>query len=342
MTTPPVSPHDSVDPTPTPGASTSADAIQAGAPHQSLRPNADDEPMRLITSFNDVFVVVASALLMFGTLWLTSALPRWLGTLVCAALIWGLSEIFVRRRRMALPALCYCFGFIATFASIGIIAINPVAMAQLGEHGHTSSNLGVGILLLLASSYAGIGIATALYWHRFRVPVTIAMGIGGVVWVSWLLVLILNENLVVAMRIANIIAGLAIFVWALRWDAQDPQRTSIRSDVAFWLHLLAACMVTHPIFWALMPDYPVAAIGVFVVLTVISLVIDRRALMMSSLLYVISAILSVMVTSTATQSLAVVAVVVGGALLLLSAFWHPARAIVLKRLPASWRARLPQ
>ncbi len=314
------------------------------APSAQPQQRADDEPMRLITSFNDVFVVVASALLLFGTVWMTSALPPWLGALVSAALIWGLSEIFVRRRRMALPALCYSFGFITAFASVGFVGIH--AVGGLSESGHLSPeaqglSLNAQALFSLISSYVGIGIGTMLYWRRFRVPVTIAMGIGGVVCLTWLFVLILGENLIDAMRVANIVAGLAIFAWALRWDAQDPQRTSIRSDVAFWLHLLAACMVTHPIFWAIMPDYPVAAIAVFVLLSVISLVIDRRALMMSSLLYVISAILNVMVTSTATQSLAVVAIVVGGALLLLSAFWHPSRAAVLKLLPAGWRARLP-
>ncbi|WP_150557733.1 hypothetical protein [Pandoraea bronchicola] len=305
----------------------------------------DDEPMRLITSFNDVFVVVASALLMFGTVWLTTSLPPWLGALISAALFWALSEIFVRRRRMALPALCYSFGFIAAFASIGFTGIE--AVRGLGEYAPTSPEteglwLNAQLLFALLLSYAGVGIGTLLYWRRFHVPVTIAMGIGGAVCLTWLFVLVLGENLIDAMRVADIVAGLAIFAWALRWDARDPQRTTIRSDIAFWLHLLAACMVTHPIFWAIMPDYPIAAIAVFVLLTLISLVIDRRALMMSSLLYVISAILNVMVTSTATQSLAVVAIVVGGALLILSAFWHPSRAAVLKLLPAQWRARLPR
>jgi hypothetical protein len=305
----------------------------------------DDEPMRLITSFNDVFVVVASALLMFGTAWLAHSLPPWLTVLVCAALYWGLSEVFVRRRRMALPALFYCFGFIASFASVGFIGIQAAAPGfGTGEAIPTEAQglaLGAHVLLSLFASYAGIGVGTVLYWRRFRVPVTLAMGIGAVVCLTWLFVVILGENLIDAMRAVTIVGGLAIFVWALRWDARDPKRTTFRSDVAFWLHLLAACMVTHPIFWALMPDHAVAAIAFFVLLTGISLAIDRRALMMSSLLYVITAMLNLLVSSENTHALAMVAVVVGGALLLLSAFWHPSRAAVLKLLPAGWRARLP-
>ncbi|QHE90877.1 hypothetical protein PI93_002855 [Pandoraea fibrosis] len=309
-----------------------------GVPQQRI----DDEPMQLITSFNDVFVVVASALLVFGTVWLTNTLPPWLIALICAALFWGLSEVFVRRRRMALPALSYSFGFIATLACAGFVAI-PSGHADSGPSDVYIEAQGLLYFLpQMLASYVGIVIGTVAYWRRFRVPATIALGFAGVVCLTWFLVLVAGQDYIGLMRAANIVVGLAIFVWALRWDAQDPQRKTIRSDVAFWLHLLAACMVTHPIFWALMPGYPIAVIAVFVLLTGISLAIDRRALMMSSLLYVISAILSVLVTSAASQALAVVAVVVGGALLLLSALWRPARAVVLKLLPSGWRAHLPQ
>ncbi|WP_374620496.1 hypothetical protein [Pandoraea sp.] len=344
MTTPPVSPQASADPTPTLGVSASPEALQSDISNPAQQTRVDDEPMRLITSFNDVFVVVASALLTFGTVWLTRALPPWVSALLYAAVVWGLSEIFVRRRRMALPALCYSFGFIAAFASIGFISIQGVHglsdTTQIPAEAHGLA-LGAQIFFSLIASYIGIGIGTVMYWRRFRVPVTIAMGIGGAVCLTWLFVVIVGENLIGAMSVVSIVGGLAIFVWALRWDAADTQRTTFRSDVAFWLHLLAACMVTHPIFWMLMPAHPVAAIAVFVLLTGISLAIDRRALMMSSLLYVIVAILNLLVTSQDTHALAVVAVAVGSTLLLLSAFWQPARARVLKQLPASWRARLP-
>ena len=39
-------------------------------------------------------------------------------------------------------------------------------------------------------------------------------------------------------------AGIAIFTYAMRWDISDRARQTRRSDVAFWLHLLAAL---HPI-----------------------------------------------------------------------------------------------
>lgn len=328
MTTPGVPPTSASNPTPNTPA---RDAMDPALQQQRV----DDEPLRLVTSFNDVFVVVASWLLSFGTIWLTASLPSWLQLLISAAITWGLSEIFVRQRRMALPALCFSFSFISTVAMIGF---GNASFLMNGADGVRQSMNWFTLVGTALFTIAG----AALYWWRFRVPVVIALGVGGVVLTAWAHIVVLNEHFLDWILLANMIAGLAIFVWALRWDAQDPQRVTIRSDVAFWLHLLAACMVTHPIFWTLMPEHPIAAIAVFLVLTVVSLVIDRRALMLSSLLYVISAIMKVLVTSSAAQGLPVVAVVVGAALLLLSVFWQPSRALALRLLPAAWRARLPR
>ncbi|WP_140413409.1 MULTISPECIES: hypothetical protein [unclassified Pandoraea] len=331
MTTPDLPPSSASSPSPSASVPPSRDAIDPALPQQRV----DDEPLRLVTSFNDVFVVIAAWLLSFGTGWLTMSLPTTLQMLISAAITWGLSEIFVRRRRMALPALCFSFGFISAVALIGFGNASLVTQDVSGVRQSMSWFTLGGTAIFTAAG-------AALYWWRFRVPVAIAFGVAGVVITAWFHILVLRENFLEWILVASVLVGLAIFVWALRWDAQDPQRVTIRSDVAFWLHLVAACMVTHPIFWTLMPAHPFAAIAVFLVLTVVSLVIDRRALMLSSLLYVISAIMKVLVTSSDASSLPVVAVVVGAALLLLSVFWQPSRALALRCVPAGWRAKLPR
>ena len=45
-----------------------------------------------------------------------------------------------------------------------------------------------------------------------------------------------------------LLLGIGVFLFAMWWDASDRARTTRRSDVAFWLHLLAAPMIAHPIF----------------------------------------------------------------------------------------------
>ena len=40
-----------------------------------------------------------------------------------------------------------------------------------------------------------------------------------------------------------LVLGIGVFLFAMRWDSSDPARVTRRSDVAFWLHLLAAPMI---------------------------------------------------------------------------------------------------
>jgi hypothetical protein len=288
----------------------------------------DDEPLRLVTSYNDIFVVIAAGLLIFGTVWFsaTASLPEWLSALIVIATAWGLSEIFVRRRRMALPALCFAHLFVSSLFYLNVDGTDSLPAES-----------SVSWWTLIATCLCA-GFGAAIYWWRFRVPAVITMGIAGVVLAVWMHVSTLVNGATPWLLASTVVAGLAIFVWALRWDSQDLQRASIRSDIAFWLHLLAACMIAHPIFWVLSPDHPVAVIAVFLLLTAVSIAIDRRALIVSSLIYVLISLNVAQVEA----SLAIVSIVVGSTLLVLSIFWRAARRAVLRCLPAGWQTRLPR
>ena len=77
-------------------------------------------------------------------------------------------------------------------------------------------------------------------------------------------------------------------------------------------------------------------------LTVVSLIIDRRAFMVSSLIYVLVALTELLDTyGLVGDSFAYVGVVIGFSLLLLSGFWHKSRRILTAQLPASWQSRVP-
>jgi hypothetical protein len=81
----------------------------------------------------------------------------------------------------------------------------------------------------------------------------------------------------------------------------------------------------------------------YVVMTSISLAIDRRAFMVSSLLYVIYAISTLMDhIGGVGYSLALTGVFIGTALLLLSAFWHSVRRSLVTQLPSNWQLNLPK
>ena len=135
----------------------------------------------------------------------------------------------------------------------------------------------------------------------------------------------------------------------MRWDSSDPARVTRRSDVAFWLHLLAAPMIVHPIFTLLGLNDNSASIGeglvvvaLYIAMGITALAIDRRALLVSALAYVLYALNELFREFGAVElNVALTALIIGSALLMLSAFWHQARALVVRPLPEGLRAKLP-
>ena len=80
----------------------------------------------------------------------------------------------------------------------------------------------------------------------------------------------------------------------------------------------------------------------YVVLGLVALAIDRRALLVSALAYVLYALNSLFETYGAVElNVALTALVIGSALLLLSAFWTSARRAVVQPLPDGLQAKLP-
>lgn len=308
----------------------SAAALRRHVAMHRATPSVDEEHFRLISGFNDIFVVLACGLLFVALGWLGAAVEPPVGAFLVAGASWVLSEFFVRRRRMALPAIV----LLVTFA--GSIFI----MIMLAFPKGTST-----------VAMASVAAATAAWahWLRFRVPITIAVGVmaatGAVITALYLLVPAAKEW----QSTIVFVAGLAIFAYALRWDASDVKRQTNRSDVAFWLHLLAAPLLVHPVFTTL--GTYVGELGalrasvilaLYVAIALVSLWIDRRALMVSALGYVLFAFSTLLKQSGIVSfGFAVTALVVGLALLLLSGFWQNARAAVFDWLPTSLQRRVP-
>jgi hypothetical protein len=134
------------------------------------------------------------------------------------------------------------------------------------------------------------------------------------------------------------------------WDSSDISRTTRRSDVAFWLHLLSAPLIIHPVFSSLgilNGEENLGSMAIVIVLyllmTSISIAIDRRAFMVSSLIYVLYALSSLIETYGGVgYSFALTGILIGGSLLLLSAYWHRVRVNLVSNLPIRIRNHLPK
>lgn len=325
---------------------------------QRSLPAVDEEHFRLITGFNDVFVAIASAILLFAVGWIGQSIGQSLGMIIdtdgpsplapaaVAATAWGLALFFTAKRRMALPSILLLLAFVGgIFATAGFTLVLAIGEQQLNNNEMLAAILGS----VAAAIAAG---AAWFHWKRFQVPITIAAGAGAVAAVAvGLLVAVIGES----SNIENIILGfvlllgIAMFLFAMRWDSSDPARVTRRSDVAFWLHLLAAPMIVHPVFTLLGLNDGNASIGeglvviaLYVALGVAALAVDRRALLVSALAYVLYALNELFKqVSVVELNVALTALVIGSALLLLSAFWHQARRMVVSVLPAPLQSKLP-
>ncbi|MDR3393687.1 MAG: hypothetical protein P4L70_01665, partial [Parasulfuritortus sp.] len=255
-----------------------AEAVEAFRRHVAtlrMTPAVDEEYFRLVSGFNDIFVVVASGLLLLALGSLGQAIQPWVGSLLVAAAAWGLAEYFVRRRHMALPAIVLLLAFVA-----GVFFLFKTLLPD-------------GLVILASGATA---VAAFLHWRRFHVPISVAAGALATVGSVLIALLAVLPSLRDGFLPFVFVAGLLVFLLALRWDTSDIARQTRRSDVAFWLHLLAAPLLVHPVFagMRMLTDVPdllgaAAILALYLVVAVVSLWIDRRALMVSALGYVLFA-----------------------------------------------------
>ena len=318
------------------------------------REAADDESLRFVSGFADIFVTIGLVLFL-GALAIfmdvgSGSTPMYAGI---AASAWLLAEFFTLKRRMALPSIV----LLVTFVGSILVLSAQIFAALLPGHAGVATPIG---WLPTARTYLPLGLAAlvtaamaAAHYIRFRVPITVAAGIAALCLVAVAaavgVIPAIGETTI---NVVLFVCGLAVFALAMRFDMSDPERSTRRSDIAFWLHLLAAPLIVHPLISVFIhgadPRFTVqTAIGViwiFLALGVVAVIIDRRAILVSGLVYAGTAIATVahsLGIAHQIYPMSTAALALGAFILLISAGWQPLRRAILKRLPARLAGRLP-
>lgn len=325
-----------------------AAALRAHVATLRTAPNVDEEHFRLITGFNDIFVSIAAIILLVAVGWIARTIASPFGGVAVAAAAWGLGEYFTRQRRMALPSIVLLMAFAGGIAGSQIALLVDNGEVWLGPDPSQGTQALIASVIGLVTA-----IATWLHWRRFMVPITPAVGsAAAAVTVIAIIFSLIGDGAHYAwlLNALTLVAGLVIFAYAMRWDMSDPARQTRRSDVAFWLHMLSAVMIVHPLFallginatGAISGAGAVLVVAIYVALGLVALAIDRRAMLVAALIYVLFALANLFERFGAVElNVALTALVIGSALLLLSAFWHRARALVIGVLPDALARRLP-
>lgn len=320
--------------------------------------HADEEALRFVTSFNDIFVTLGIGLVMGPVLYFLTDGPAWLAGVFLAGLSWALAEIFTRRRRMAFPSIVLLIAFAvsafaATGASLRAFEFEPTA--------DRDPSLRIAGAALLTATLV------SLHWLRFRVPITVAVGVAALCVLALALVAaVLPEGLDRRLDLVVFALGLLVFALAMRFDMSDLARVTRSTDIAFWLHLLAAPMIVHGALSILLGGGAISILGflglgdprgaigaaqsaapwtlaIIAALSVVALVVDRRALLVSGLTSAGVALHALITEAGLFRGETPVTVLgLGLIVLVLSVAWQPLRAIALAPLPEALRRCVPR
>ena len=341
-----------------------ADALRAFIEGQRSTAIPDEEQFRLITGFNDIFVSIAAAILLVAVGWIGQSIgqstgliitdgdkfgPSFLAPLAVAVTSWALALFFTAKRRMALPSIVLLLTFVGgVLASTGFLLLQIIGPDRINDQNTA-----------LAATIGGVSAAVAavgawIHWRRFHVPITVAAGAAAVagIFLAAVVAIVNPDNNKSAQDLILgfiLLLGVGMFLFAMWWDSSDRTRTTRRSDVAFWLHLLAAPMIAHPIFTLMGLNNgtvgvgeALVVVGLYILFGLTALAVDRRALLVSALAYVLYALTELFKQFGAVElNVALTALIIGSALLLLSAYWHQARRLIVTRLPSNLQTRLP-
>lgn len=322
-----------------------------------------EERFRFMRGFNDFFF--ATGVLMLGAGVFYFAGTGVAGNIFAALIIWALAELLVSRMRLVLPGILLAFFFVeagyrAVPAELGqlvpgapLIHASPTFLELLiaaGTLGTAFSPTTIAVKALAATA------AAALFYWRFRLPFALLLLAGGLVVTSAALMReIAGAG---AQSLVLLICGIAVFAAAMAFDLSDRERVTRRADCAFWLHLLAAPLIVHSLVAMSVPDLQflamttpaaVAIVAIVIVLALIAVVIDRRALLVSTLSYLGFVIAYAIKTAGASGPEAadraavffLTLAALGMLVLTLGVGWQLLRRALLALLPASAAGRLP-
>ena len=337
-----------------------------------------EENLRLIGGGNDLFVTVGTVLLTAGFYFVLNTLlpgrPIWIAGLV-AVFAWLVAEVVTRQHRMKLSSTVLSLFFVAAFGVA--LALEIVARYSLQQPASIWQLLALrqqvstaGYLFL-----GGVMAAVAVYFWRFKVPI-----LAGVFAITATLLAFLQTALLLYDGVATgavspprlddvpellraalympLVCGLIVFGTAVALDIADRERRRIWSDCAFWLHVVSAPMLVHPLFimatgqnvvmGRIEPDANATVMLTLLIVgfVYVALAIDRRSLLVPTLAYFGSLGIYYLINSAANTTgippFALILLVVGALVIFFGAGWQRIRRLIIEpTLPTSVLNKLP-
>lgn len=299
----------------------------------------DDEPFEFFKGFSEIFVTVGLWLLFSGILAFGAIVGGELGVAATGmVLTWLFALYFTLKRRMSLPSISLAAGF-GIFLGSGVLFLLDA----------TGSNIDAWHLMAMGA----VGMVGMLvYFYVFKLPFAMfVFGLFGLILIyaamsqqgsslplynfpKGLFDLSANRGLAAG----SLIFGFFAFGLGIYFDTKDPHRISRYSATGFWLHLLAAPAIVNTMAMTLYNSggtsaYLLTALLLFVV-TIISLVIDRRSFMTAGIGYIGAIIIWAMNSNLGNDvSMVYTLLILGAFITALGTWWVQIRAALMRALP---------
>lgn len=299
----------------------------------------DDEPFEFFKGFSEIFVTVGLWLLFSGILAFGAVIGGGLGVAATGmVLTWLFALYFTLKRRMSLPSISLAAGFGVFLGAFTLFLFDA-----------TGSNVDAWHLMTVGA--VGM-VGMLIYFRMFKLPFSMfVFGVFGLILIYSAMshqgsslplrdfpkgLFDLSDS--TGLALGSLIFGLIAFGFGIYFDTKDPHRISRYSATGFWLHLLAAPAIVNTMALTLYNSggtsaYFLTALLLFVV-TVISLIIDRRSFLTAGIGYLGAIIVWAMGNNLGNEtSMVYTLLILGGFITALGTWWVQIRSWLMRLLP---------
>lgn len=306
----------------------------------------NEERIKPVGTLNEIFVTVGVVLLTSAVAGLFALVVKSpvISTMIAGLIAFMAAEYFHARKRFRLPIIISSLNAAHGFAMAAAIAIGgreldifdsdtPIALSLIP--------LAIGLIALAATAWRYVIPFLMLPISIvFTIIVTIAAKHG-------------DNN--VSYQLLLGASGLAILACAVRFDLLDPERTKRFSDFAFWAYVVGSPLFVHSLFlgvllrddkdWAMSGIAWIATLVMVMVVSFAGILLNRRALILSTLVYVAFIIFRALAGLSMGSGAAVMLItvlIIGLYVTALGSRWREVRNRIMDKLPPwPWLAKLP-
>lgn len=328
-----------------------ADALRRFEEEQRGAPAATEEQFALVSGFADVMAAVGILLTAGTTSAMIAPAHPW-AALVIPVAAWVAAGYFTNRRRMMLTSILLFVIFILPVA-LGAMTLTAGGSASMAVYRDMS-----GFALTATGALTAVGCFA--WWRSFRLPLAVAAGSVAALNAALQLARWILPDLGDELALASVLlGGPVIFVVAMLWDMSDVRRETIRSNVAFWLHLVAGYLLVQGAMVMILgartgqgvpgmveplgsiegSGQALAVLATLFLFALVALAIDRRSLLTAGMFFFVKALANLLGDG---QGPAVALLIAGLLLTVLAVRWVPLRRKLLHRLPDRLAAQLPR